>query len=156
MINCTSASTGRRKIETSPPAVDTSSLSNFKEGHKPILFARPMGMQISGSELSKPEFTRAAVSIPSPLSTLWVDLGERVYALLLAPLLSLIVSTTTGIKPATGGWLGEWLWMALAQGKEPEPPNLLDKHGISFYSSLDIDFCSRIPRSGEEGKGSGN
>jgi len=36
------------------------------------------------------------------------------------------VSTTTGIKPATGGWLGEWLWMALAQGKEPEPPNLLD------------------------------
>ncbi len=59
-------------------------------------------------------------------ATLWVDLAERVYALPLAPLLSLIVSAASGIEPATGGWLvGGWLWEALARGAAPKPPNTL-------------------------------
>jgi hypothetical protein len=60
-------------------------------------------------------------------ATLWVDLENKVYALPLAPLLSLIVSAAAGIEPATGGWLnGNWLWMALARGEAPKPPCLLD------------------------------
>lgn len=59
-------------------------------------------------------------------AVLWVDLGDRVYALPLAPLLSLIVSAASGVEPATGGWLvGGWLWRNLARGVAPEPPNAL-------------------------------
>ena len=59
-------------------------------------------------------------------ATLWADPAERVYALPLAPLLSLIVSATSGVEPATGGWLvGGWLWEALARGATPKPPNTL-------------------------------
>lgn len=59
-------------------------------------------------------------------ATLWLDLGDRVYALPLAPLLSLIVSAACGIEPTTGGWLaGGRLWENLAQGVAPEPLNAL-------------------------------
>ena len=59
-------------------------------------------------------------------ATLWLDLGDKVYALPLAPLLSLIVSAASGVEPATGGWLAEgWLWRSLARGVAPEPPNAL-------------------------------
>jgi len=59
-------------------------------------------------------------------ATLWVDLEEKIYALPLAPLLSLIVSAAAGVEPATGGWLmGGWLWEALARGITPKPPNAL-------------------------------
>lgn len=83
--------------------------------------------------LGKPRF-QALNMLPLILTflnyaTLWVDLENRVYALPLAPLLSLIVSAAAGIEPATGGWLlGGWLWMALKQGEMPKPPSSLDTY----------------------------
>lgn len=60
-------------------------------------------------------------------ATLWVDLESKVYALPLAPLLSLIVSAASGIEPVTGGWLmGGWLWEALARGVAPKPQSALN------------------------------
>ena len=59
-------------------------------------------------------------------ATLWLDLEDEIYALPLAPLLSLIVSAASGVEPATGGWLaGGWLWGSLARGVAPEPPHAL-------------------------------
>ncbi len=41
-------------------------------------------------------------------SSLWIDPGVYVYFIPLGPLPSLIISSSTGLKPATGGWLRDW------------------------------------------------
>ena len=51
-------------------------------------------------------------------SSLWLDMGDAVYALPLAPLASMAASCAAGVKAVRGNWLEGWT------GQGPPPPEL--------------------------------
>lgn len=65
----------------------------------------------------------------SVYATLWLDPGDLVYALPLAPLASLAVSAASGVKAVRGSWFGGWLW-----GYGEAPPEL--NHALALGSTV--------------------